>query len=163
MEHTEQVIIIKTSHNHKNNYIYHQRSPLTKINAIKVVKDMLSKLFTLTSMLLIASPVYASWQSSSMSINFFWLVIVPFFLIHLISSTVLNLKGEYKSRKVAFTHFQIASLFPLLGIVILMYEFFENYPLNYYYMSDYSLGLIMYSLLIGISALPYIMCRTNSE
>lgn len=123
---------------------------------------MMSKVLTIITMLLIARPVYASWQSSSMSISFFWLVIVPFFLIHLISSTVLNLKGEYKSKKVAFTHFQIASLFPLLGIVILMYEFFKYFPYTYYYVNDYGLGLVMYSLLIGISALPYVICRTKA-
>lgn len=117
----------------------------------------------LSVMLLIALPTYASWQSSSISLNFFWLVIIPFFIIHLISSTVLNLKGEYKSRKVALTHFQIALLFPLLGIVILMYEFFDNFPTTYYYVNDYSLGLGMYGLLVMIAALPYVMSLIKSK
>ena len=117
----------------------------------------------LTLMLLIATPVYANWQSPSMSLNFFWLVIIPFFVIHLISSTVLNIKGEYKSRKVALTHFQIALLFPLLGIVILMYEFFDNFPKTYYYINDYGLGLGVYGLLLMIAGLPYVMCLIKSK
>ena len=117
----------------------------------------------LSVMLLVAFPTYASWQSSSMSLNFFWLVIIPFFIIHLISSTVLNLKGEYKSRKVALTHFQIALLFPLLGIVILMYEFFDNFPTTYFYVNDYGLGLGVYFLLIMIAALPYVMSLIKSK
>ncbi len=127
---------------------------------------MLSKALTflqLSLMLMIAPPVYANWQSSSMSLNFFWLVIIPFFVVHLISSTVLNLKGEYESKKVALTHFQIALLFPVLGIIILMYEFFHNFPQTYYYISDYGLGLAVYCLLIMIAALPYVMCLIKSE
>ena len=117
----------------------------------------------LTVMLLIAIPAYASWQSSSMSLNFFWLVIIPFFIIHLISSTVLNIKGEYKSKKVALTHFQIALLFPLLGIILLMYEFFDNFPKTYYYVNDYGLGLGMYCLLIIVAALPYVMSLMKTK
>lgn len=127
---------------------------------------MLSKAFPLTalcSMLFIANPVYANWQSSSISVNFFWLVIIPFLLIHLIASLVLNLKGDYKSKKVGLIHFQIAMLFPLMGIVILMYEFFEDMPYTYYNANDFGLGLGVYALLMLIAALPYVMSIAKSK
>ncbi|PNK61150.1 hypothetical protein [Psychrobacter sp. FDAARGOS_221] len=124
---------------------------------------MFNKAVTFFLTLLISSSVYASWQFESVSLNYFWLVIVPFFFVHLITTVVLYFKGEYRSEKVAYTHFFIALLFPFLGIVFLLYELFLDFEGNRPLLGDYIFGLVVYGFLELIAALPYVIHRTHSD
>ncbi|WP_019674063.1 hypothetical protein [Psychrobacter lutiphocae] len=123
----------------------------------------LNKLTVFISILLISSPVYASWQFQSISLNYFWLVIIPFFFIHLIATLVLFVKGEYRSDKVAYTHFLMALMFPVLGVVFLMYELFLDFEGNRPYLGDYMFGLVVYIFLMVIATFPLVICRTHSD
>ena len=116
---------------------------------------MSKKLLMFAVAMLVSSSVYASDPTGLISLIYFALIIVPAIVIHLIASLHFYRKGRYQSKNFAVKHFEVAMLLPFLGLVVMGVDYYLVYGGGDSHNDDLVYGLIIYSVLILIFALPY--------
>ncbi len=115
---------------------------------------MLNKVIAILLSLLIPISANASDMTGIFTIYYLATMVIPLTLIHLVALKYFSKKSYYRSKIFAIKHSSIALIFPLVGIMIMMYESYlvRNSVNNN---EGFAAGVAIYVFLILISLLPY--------
>ncbi|TXD97100.1 hypothetical protein ES754_08815 [Psychrobacter frigidicola] len=78
-------------------------------------------------------------------------------LIHLIATVCFYKKGYYRSQSFTIKHLAVALFFPIAGMALITFEYWDNMPLASIHVGSFLSILFVYAFLAILFAIPYLL------
>ena len=84
-------------------------------------------------------------------------------LIHLIATVYFYKKGYYRSQSFTLKHLAIALIFPIAGMALITFEYWDNRALASIHVGSFLSILFVYAFLALLFAIPYLLHLLAAE
>ncbi len=98
-----------------------------------------------------------------LAIMFLVFVIPIILVIHVIATVYFQKKGYYRSKRFTIKHLLVAMLAPIIGMILITFEYLMNLSKNYIHIGTFLSILFVYGFVSLVFAIPYLLHLFTTE